>query len=917
MNGIPKNFWGNPSSFLKREGFKDLLIYAFLALWVVLKFWSFLLAPERFYWAGDFIESTHMRAHFYRCLKDGLLYLWNSRIGGGMPYLGTEFGTFYPLDFFQGLLFSDYFSPGRMAWVHALHFWMGGVFTFLYARQLGLYRIPALVSAVSFMLGGTLLGHAGHRNIVQGFVWLPLILYFLDQALERRKAFRAAVAGCLLAVSFFASHTQFFYFILLFIGLYFLFRVYLRVRERAWTTLRGDILYFVMAAFFCLSLSAVQLLPMLAVSLNTFHGTQPFDWQALFHFPPLNLIHYLIPDYMRFAATDFGEQYGYIGVLPLLLAIWAIVQCKDRRVRFFALTILFAFIASLGRLTPLYKFLFDFLPGLSQFRIPARFNALIIFPLTVLAGFGVQFLLEKIERGHAGRLGIGMVGILFLGLAAGVGIFLYLFFILLPPLAAEGHFASPWIELRKGFFWFLAVWAGSFLAVMGLIRCRAVFLTRLALVLAIGLDVLLLGRIDGGYVKEDPSRTPVQTQKDFHELLKDPRPFRVNNFPGLMNLLYSSREGIAVYDVENLLGYVGTVVPREYLDLYILAEKNPMLLDLLNVRYVSGRLPQIPKGLKHWEIGGGYDDKKILLKEIVPVATLRVTTFLSHAALIEQGKEVARIMLIGGDGSEIVLPLRAGIETAEWAVDRPGLTAKHRRATVAESWEMPGEGYQGHAYQWAWRFSRPLKVARIGMIYAHREGGLVIKKIELNQRELEDFLPDRFQEIRPGLYRNILGLPRAFTIARARAVSDEKEMLKGLEQLDPRETVLLYSLPKGYNPPATSGYSEKEAEIIRYSPEEVVLTTRTLEDKFLILCDTYSPYWQARIDGRSVEVLKVNYGLRGVFIPSGTHQVTFTFHFPPFSYGLVITLCGLSVFFVFVLHSALSSKGKQWGRQRK
>jgi hypothetical protein len=885
----------------QKDGVRDVGVLVFLALLVVLKFWNFLLAPTRLYWAGDFIEAAHMRAHFYQCLKKGVFYLWNSRIGGGMPYLGTEFGVFYPFDLLQGLLLADYFNSTRLAWVHAFHFWLAGVFTFLFARQWGLSRIPALISALSFMLGGTMLGHAGHRNVIQGFIWLPLILFFLDQALQRRKASRAVIAGCLLAVSFFGSHTQFFYYILLFVAGYFLFWVYLRIRERSFRKILGDASYFALAAVCCLGLSAVQLLPMLAVSLNSFHGTQSFDWQALFHFPPFNLIHYVIPDYMRWGATDFGEQYGYIGVLPLILAFWAAVQWRDRRVTFLTIVLLFAFVASLGRLTPLYKFLFDYLPGLSQFRIPARFNTLIVFPLTVLAGFGTQTLLGKTALIRQEGRKTMLILLLLLFLVAGIGIFFYLYWVFIPSLVSQGQTIDAWMELHTGFLWFLCFWGASSSAVLGLCRYPASFPARMVLVSVIALDLMVLGPINGGYLREDQAHISPSARKDLETLLRDPQPFRVNNFPGLMNLLYTSREGVAVYDVENLIGYVGTVVPREYLEMYILSEKNPQLLDLWNVKYAVGDLPKVRNGLAVWEIGGENDPKTLVLKDGVFLTRLSLTSFLSHSVSIPQGMEVARVILEKADGGTIIAPIRAGVETAEWAIDRPGLKCLHQKAFLAESWDMPGEGYSGHAYRMEKDYPVPLKLSKIRLEYTAPLGTLLIKKIWINDQDVEEMLMPRFQRLSEGIYRNVFCFPRVFMIGRARAISDEKELWNRMEQWDPRESVLVRALPAGYHPPSASEYGEDEAKIVHYSPSRILIQTWSRKDKFLVLGETYSPYWKAKVDGRPQTVLKVNYGQRGLYLPPGSHQVEFDFHFSPFYYGSAVTLATLAGLFVFLI----------------
>ena len=152
---------------------KDLAAYFFLALLVTLKFWNFLIPKDKLYWVGDFLEVTSMGTYFYQNLRKGILILWNNYIGAGMPYLAADYGVFYPIDLLVGILFPNYFDPFRLSIIHALHFWLAGVFTYLYTRQLGFSRIPALASSICFMLGGFLLGHAGEKNIITDLYLAP------------------------------------------------------------------------------------------------------------------------------------------------------------------------------------------------------------------------------------------------------------------------------------------------------------------------------------------------------------------------------------------------------------------------------------------------------------------------------------------------------------------------------------------------------------------------------------------------------------------------------------------------------------------------------------------------------------------------------------------------------------------------
>ncbi len=877
----------------RKEWVKDLFLYAFLAILVLIKFWNFLIPKDKFYWIGDFLEVIPMRDYFYHHLKQGTLILWNSHIAGGMPYLAADYGAFYPIDFLIGILFPNFFDPYRLSIVHAFHFWLGGVFTYLYTRQMGLSRSPALLSSICFMLGGFLLGHAGHRNVIQTFIWLPLILYFLDKALMRQKVYGAALAGLFLAISFLAGHANFFYFILLFLSFYFLFRVYLGIRERSFKHIAGDTFYFLIMGFFCLGISAIQLLPILFTSLNTHHGSLPFEWKAQFAFPLLNLVHFLIPDYTQWTATDVGEQYGYIGLLPLIFAFWGIFHSKDPRIKFFGLVALFSFIASLGELTPLYKILYKFLPGLKQFRVPARFNALIIFPLAILSGFGFQYFLE--DREHRKAVVKSFKTLLYFSFLAGISVLLIMLFILSQD--SKDPFFGPWSLLKKDFFWFLLLWGISYLLISLRNRNLTSEFLIISFVLFISLNLIFLGRIDGAYSKTNPALISTQSQKVLKEIKKDPSPFRVNNYQGLLPLLYQQPDGFSVYDAGNFLGYVGMVVPQEYLEILFSSEENPMLLDLLDVKYYVGSKPNTHNGLKIWKIGGEFGNKELELKNSTRISHLAIISYLSHSTSIPQGTIVAQVKLVKKDGSTQIVPIRAGIETAEWAIERPGLKCSHQKAQIKESWEIGKEGYQGQSYFFTTDFPKPIEVSNIRLQYLSRQGSLLIKKIFINGGEVEGLLKEHFQFIAPNIYKNPSCLPRVFMIGKAKAFIGEKELMEQMEQLDPRETILLSQLPTGYHEPVNPSFSDQEASIIQYLPDRITIMTKAREDKFLVLSDTYNPFWKATIDQKPSPILKVDYGLRGLYVPKGAHRIVFSFYFYPFYCGLTITCASLLVFF--------------------
>jgi uncharacterized membrane protein YfhO len=63
----------------------------------------------------------------------------------------------------------------------------------------------------------------------------------------------------------------------------------------------------------------------------------------------------------------------------------------------------------------------------------------------------------------------------------------------------------------------------------------------------------------------------------------------------------------------------------------------------------------------------------------------------------------------------------------------------------------------------------------------------------------------------------------------------------------------------------------------------------------LVLTDTYFPGWQAEVDGKPADIHRVDYLFRGVRVPPGAANVTFSYQPTSYRLGLVISIATLLV----------------------
>jgi hypothetical protein len=95
------------------------------------------------------------------------------------------------------------------------------------------------------------------------------------------------------------------------------------------------------------------------------------------------------------------------------------------------------------------------------------------------------------------------------------------------------------------------------------------------------------------------------------------------------------------------------------------------------------------------------------------------------------------------------------------------------------------------------------------------------------------------------------------------------------------------------NGPYTSQDGEGQVHILSYTPNEVTLKVRSTNNGYVFLSDVYTSNWHAKVDGKSVPVLRADYAFRAVPVARGTHTVIFSYQDNAFMKGLVVS--GISV----------------------
>ncbi len=338
--------------------------------------------------------------------KRGYFPLWNPYTMAGAPLLASmQPASLYPLN----ILF--FLMPFSLAWsiLIFLEMILAGIFLFIYLDSLKLNRVASLFGSLTFALCGFFIAWLEWGTILHVALWLPLVLLSIDKIvrdiipLSNNFKFKTYFIWSLtfvfsLTFSFFAGHLQTFFYLFLFSLLYILARWAQFGRQK------NIPIVFLLLIFCFLLITAIQWIPTLQLVLSSARSLDQINWQKEGWFIPWqNLIQFIAPDFFGNPTTlnywgvwNYGEFIGYIGILPLIMAIFALFNRRDKKTFFFGsiffISLIFSLPTIFAKLPYLYQVSFI---STSQ---PTRLLFLTDFSLVALSAFGLDFYIRSEKK---------------------------------------------------------------------------------------------------------------------------------------------------------------------------------------------------------------------------------------------------------------------------------------------------------------------------------------------------------------------------------------------------------------------------------------------------------------------------------------------------------------------------------------
>ncbi len=956
-----KSLISNFQSLISKDTFAVLLLILFPFAY----FWQVTLGQ------GVWLTTDILRL-FYpfsvelaRALNEGRLPLWTPNLLAGFPLLAEgQVGALYPINL---LLYKFFPVHHALSYNILLHIVWAGCGMYVFTRARGIGAAGALLAGFVFAFNGVVLGQMFHPPILFAVAWLPWLIFCVAQfqtwsGQPARSGLAAhstwfALGALALGIQFLCGSAQMAFLNALAVAVFGVFggvlvnseqltvnseqltvnNQQLTVNSQQFTVHR--LLFTIFLIALGAGIAAIQLIPTgELIGYSVRGGALGKEFVTSYSMPSEYLAQFIAPFAPGEPAEGNEEYRAYFGIAPLLLALGALIWRRNRQTIFFAACGLVALSFALGELNPIYQ-LFYQLPPFNFFRAPARYLYLFVFAMAFLSAVGLDCVIARGAKQSPTRDVETASSRSFDSAAKSAAPLRTLLATLAPHASGDvtqravALLLLAWLAVsaialahtQTLAFW-LDAWrvlpialAAATLGALALAWTRKI--ARGTFVVAIlGLTIFDLASHAPPFLKTidvlTPTAgvtTPPRSVQALDDALTRGRVFTDDSTfpspPAIRNSLFPNTA--LLYDKPSAQIYSSLAFGRHQAYVY---NASPAMLDLIGARFVT--IPLEPRPPTKSALPLDSFGLAILRGEIASAPTdaraLQIVSATEQAANLPNGTPVAEIVLRFDDGATQVLPLRVGVETADWDYERKRAdnAISHTRAPIAHSfpayWRAFGRAFEGHTYLARYDIAPPRKIVGVSARVAQPDARLMIEGIALETKDgmlalarqsgKNDFALAYMSDT-VAAWENRDALPRAF-IVHAAQMADDATAFARLR--DP-----------GFNPAREVLLSEggelrdvaperDSVEIATYKSERVEIKTTTDQPGYLVLTDSWYPGWRAFVDDQPAPIDRADVLFRAVALEPGTHTIVFEYRPDSFLIGALISATSLIILIVFV-----------------
>jgi hypothetical protein len=939
----------------------DLAAISIFILYFAVFFGPIILAGKFFLFFDSYIEMYPERMTAWSMIRQGILPLWTPLLLSGYPLLSmAQIGLAYPLTW--GYLF----LPGH--WAEEIFvlapYLLCPLFTYAFCRELKRSRMAAILAALTYGYGGLMIINYTHNGLLtNSTMWTPLVLLAIDRSQNETLTRSWLLTTAAYSMSVFTGIGKGFLFGGLMAIAYALFLSLFRPSSTGALELTGKRLFSmdrwrplivaIAAIVTSAALGAFQILETMRAQQRSIRSSLSYEIFTQHSFTPRGLLKsFLAPIYI--ANTDLAT--AYLPPLAFLLAASAVVgmlakRQPDRRVFFWLAIAMVGAVLMLGSYGPLYPWLY-YVPVINKFRGAARHGYEWTFGIAMLSAYGWDAAVAKFAQERVVPRTRPYAVVIIVLLSTSLMVVILWLLSTQARISGIDLYQTLNISYPQYLLWKLAFTIPLLCAFWLILKVmptgRRIGLAACLIAIACFVEpFLMVSKLWWPQAKPGSRMTTPTLATRF-----------LQQFPPEQNRIYTrvhldaeeynptplfdSQNLTMLYGLHNVAGYEPLILSRysralgnawldgvgtrgEYNPDPTLFESNSHVLDLLNTTYTLTyenvlKIPESRLELDGIKFARYYDSFQLQPGEqsrVMPMLsasgdTLAIVSTLTYANELEQEQLVGRVRVFATNGEVIERELRAGVDSAEWAHERPDVrpVVRHRLASVFDR-SGPDEPFVAYRYWTRIPLGKSVDVDRVEISnLAPGKTGLVIWNTVLydsatsNSSLLQLSVFDKnkwrpvYNKSNVVIFHNERALPRAWLVTKAEAVDAEDALrrIRGESQrsFDPRQTALLEVSPAELpNFPGGVISAMATAKITAYEPNRLSIETNAETATVLVVSEMYYPGWQATVDGQAAPIHVADYLLRAIALPAGSHQVEMHYAAPAARNGALISLSTL------------------------
>lgn len=289
-----------------------------------------------------------------------------------------------------------------IGWSAIIHTAIAGSGMYLYLQSIDRTNVASLIGAFTFMFSGFMIANVEAIVLVNTAAWFPWVLLFFERSVRKKSLHEAFFGGIFFALAFLAGHPQLFYFMGIFLLLEAVRRSFLHYK---WSNeVRAATKPFIAACtivLVALLLGAIQILTTMEFLQFTPRLGESLAAVQSGHWTFKHIITFILPSALGLGEETRppqGNMLGFIGIIPLALAVLSIFHTKDRsRILLLWACTIGAILMAFGPLLPFYSIAYYVVPFFSLFRHPVRLFLISSFCFSILAAYGIDTLRSETQ----------------------------------------------------------------------------------------------------------------------------------------------------------------------------------------------------------------------------------------------------------------------------------------------------------------------------------------------------------------------------------------------------------------------------------------------------------------------------------------------------------------------------------------